>query len=407
MTMQWATRLAVAAVVPAAALAFWGAQLRGGRPVAAPVPAAAPPSSGAAHGASVTVSPEQIQNAQIRTEAATAGSLGPERLRTTGVVEPNAYKELPVVAPAGGVVAEVKAQLGDHAFQGTEMAVVISAELAQAAAEYLKLLHDVEHLHPTFNKTKQLYDLGAASRDDLQRAETEFRNRKSDLLAARRRLEYMDVKPAVIGSLHEPGGPEEVSRLAIFAPITGRVVRRSVNVNERISAGAELFRVADLSRVWVIAHVYEDDLGAVKPGMGATITSPAYLGRRFSGQVSYIDSRVDAQTRTVQVRIETMNGGEALKLGMYVDVELGGGASAGSAVLIPAAAVQAVAGRRVVYVETAQPGTFEEREVTAGPERNLRVPVYRGLAAGDRVVVDGAFLLRAESVKRRPPPHVH
>src|SRR5262249_3052008 len=129
-----------------------------------------------------------------------------------------------------------------------------------------------------------------------------------------------------------------------------------------------------------------------------------YSGKLFNGRVSYIDPRIDPQTRTAQVRIEVANRGQMLKIGMYVDVMLGSGPPPGttSAVMIPKAAVQRIGSKQGVFVATDQPGTFIQREATVGPESGGRIPVYSGLTAGERVATDGSFLLRAESLKQKP-----
>jgi hypothetical protein len=161
-----------------------------------------------------------------------------------------------------------------------------------------------------------------------------------------------------------------------------------------------------LSTVWVIAQIYEKDFQAVSLGTPAIIATQAYPGRTFAGRVSYIDPRVDPQTRTVQVRIEIANPREVLRLGMFVDVNFGGavqGATGTKAVpVVPRSAVQTIGGKQVVYVATDRPGIFVQREVSVGPEVNGMVPVYSGVSAGERVVTEGSFLIRGESLKLNP-----
>src|SRR5262249_51755069 len=160
------------------------------------------------------------------------------------------------------------------------------------------------------------------------------------------------------------------SVLQVASPVSGTVISRTVNSGEVVATGKELFRVADLSTVWVIGQVYEKDLASVRETTPAVITTPAYSGKLFNGRVSYIDPRIDPQTRTAQVRIEVANRGQMLKIGMYVDVMLGSGPPPGttSAVMIPKAAVQRIGSKQVVFVATDQPGTFIQREATVGPE---------------------------------------
>ena len=167
-----------------------------------------------------------------------------------------------------------------------------------------------------------------------------------------------------------------------------------------------MFRVADLSTVWVIAQIYEKDFQAVNIGTPAVITTSAYPDKVLHGRVSYIDPRVDPQTRTAQVRIELANPRESLKLGMFVDVNFGGATQAAAggqaATAVPRSAVQIIGAKQVVFVATDRAGEFVQREVSIGPEINGMLPVYSGVSAGERVVTEGSFLLRAESLKLNP-----
>jgi RND family efflux transporter MFP subunit len=181
------------------------------------------------------------------------------------------------------------------------------------------------------------------------------------------------------------------------------VTSRTVNSGEVIEANKEILRVTDLSNVWVVGQVYEKDLGKVHVGSGASITSDAYPGRVFRGQVSYVDPKVDPQTRTAQARIELANPGQQLKIGMYVNVAFAALTSTGSTVpVVPAAAVQNVGTRQVTFVVTSDPSVFAMRPVRVGPQSNGYYPVLEGLSVGDRIVTEGSFMLRAEWLKSHP-----
>jgi RND family efflux transporter MFP subunit len=162
-------------------------------------------------------------------------------------------------------------------------------------------------------------------------------------------------------------------------------------------------RVTDLSSVWVVGQVYEKDLGKVHVGSGASITTDAYPRRVFRGQVSYVDPKVDPQTRTAQARIELANPGQQLKIGMYVNVAFAAleGAQSTTAVA-PVAAVQSMNNQQIVFQATSDPNVFVIRPVRLGPENNGYYPVLEGISAGDRVVTNGSFMLRAEWLKSHP-----
>jgi len=196
------------------------------------------------------------------------------------------------------------------------------------------------------------------------------------------------------------------SLISVPAPVSGTVISRTVNPGEVVAMGKELFRVADLSSVWVVGQVYESDFAKVHIGTPAVITTAAYPGRTLTSRISYIDPRVDPQTRTAQVRIELANPGEILKIGMFVDVSFGAAAATGTSgqptVAVPRAAVQSIGTKQVVFVATDKPGVFVQREVSVGAETNGLITIYSGVNPGERVATEGSFLLRAESLKLNP-----
>ncbi len=193
------------------------------------------------------------------------------------------------------------------------------------------------------------------------------------------------------------------SDVSLPAPASGTVTSRTVNSGEVIEANKEILRVTDLSSVWVVGQVYEKDLGKVHIGSGASITTDSYPGRVFRGQVSYVDPKVDAQTRTAQARIELANPGQQLKIGMYVNVAFAAlGAAESTVPVVPIVAVQNMNNQQIVFVATSDPNVFVMRPLRLGPENDGYYPVLEGLTVGDRVVTNGSFMLRAEWLKSHP-----
>lgn len=354
----------------------------------------------------IEIQPDKLANAQLKIEAAIAqpnGSMPDNAIRTTGTIESNAYKETPVLPIAGGIVREVGAQLGDKVVPGQRLAVVFSTELADAQADYLKMQAELEKHHHRFRRTEQLVEIGAASREDFEAVNAEYKIEQAKLAAMKQKLALLGMKTKQMDEMNKT---EQVSSLiAVEAPAAGTILSRTVNAGEVVMLGKEMFRIADLSRVWVIGQLYEKDFAAVRVGTAAAIATAAYPGRNFNGRVSYIDPRVDPQTRTSQVRVEVANPGEMLRLGMFVDVTFGSASAATggqNVAAVPRAALQFIGGKQVVYLATDKAGSFAQRTVTAGNEMNGMVPIYGGIAAGDRVVTEGSFLLRAESLKLNP-----
>jgi cobalt-zinc-cadmium efflux system membrane fusion protein len=397
-----------------------------GRPVPAPTGESVPaPPGGASTGTTprpgemvITLSPDKLENAQLKTEvvAEQAGmpSAGAAGIRTTGTVQSNAYKEVPVFPIAGGIVRQINVELGNKVNRGQTLATIFSSELADAEAAYLKMAAEVDQHHKHHNRTIDLVEIGAASREELEQATSMKKTAEANLASARERLILLGLSEKQIEELRTA---QKFPRplIAVESPASGTLVGRAVNAGEVVMQGKEMFRVADLSSVWVIAQIYERDFQTVNIATPAVISTAAYPGRTFNGRVSYIDPRVDPQTRTAQVRVELANPREVLRLGMFVDVNFSGAvqaASGGQAVpVVPRSAVQTIGAKQIVYVATDRPGLFVQREVSTGQEVSGKLPVYNGVSAGERVVTEGSFLLRAESLKLNPaqsmlPPSV-
>jgi RND family efflux transporter MFP subunit len=409
---------AVLIIAAAGALGFWF--LRGnrgdslaGRPVPTPDFDLASPSAREAAGNSaarpgdllITIQSDKLENAHFKIEAATTQPATPTNasgLRTTGTVEPNAYKVVPVSPVAGGIVRQVSFELGDHVERGQKLAAIFSTELADAQTTYLSMQAEIERHHHRYKRAEQLVEIGAASREEFEQVTAEYKIEQAKLNAARQKLLLLGMNAKQVDELRT--SDQMGALIAVEAPASGAILSRAVNPGEVVTMGKELFRVADLSTVWVIGQIYEQDFADVRVGTSAAITAPAYPERKFAGRVSYIDPRVEPQMRTAQIRIEVGNPGEMLKLGMFVDVNFGGAAatSGQAAVSVPRGAVQMLGAKQVVFVVTDKSGVFAQREVSAGPESNGVVPIQAGLNAGERVVTEGSFLLRAESLKLNP-----
>src|SRR5262249_13500477 len=185
-----------------------------------------------------------------------------------------------------------------------------------------------------------------------------------------------------------------ITTFEVKAPIAGVITKRNANPGLNIDLATPLFTVTDLSTVWVVADLYERDFANVGVGSPVTITTAAYPGLELRGRVNYIDPQVQAVTRTAKLRAEVANGADRLRLGMFVDVSIAG-RTARSVVMVPKTAVQMMGTQSVVFVSTA-PGRFVQRNGTAGDTMGDEVGIASGLAAGDMVVAEGAFFLRAE-----------
>lgn len=392
-----------------AALLFWWLNRTGGgsgRVVTAPrtvtfdQPTAPDGGNAAALGeATLNVVPEVAARAGVKVEAV-GEQLAPEALQqaATGVVQANAYRSTPVVSLVGGRLTQVSAEAGQEVRRGQTVAVVFSDELAMAQSRYLSAQAELEEHHQHHQRTLQLVELGAASREEFEQATSVLKKAEAEMAAQRQRLLLLGLTPQRVAALR---GPAQVSsEISLHAPAAGTVISRAANPGEVVEANKELLRVADLSNVWVVGQVFERDLARVRIGSGASVTSEAYPGRIWRGRVTYVDPQLDPATRTAQVRVEVANPGQALKLGMFVNVGFGAlGTAEATAPTVPASAVQTIGGRTVVFLATDDPGAYVMRPVRVGTESSGRYPVLEGLHVGDRVVTEGSFMLRAEWLK--------
>ena len=400
--------VASVAITAIIGLLAWNRNRSGaGQPVPAPRSITADSSSSSPTETSeptITLSTEAARNAQIKIEAVGERLMSAqENLGTsvTGTVQANVYRSTPVVSLVGGIVRRVNAELGQSVRQGQGMAVVFSDELAMAQSKYLTAVADLEEHHKHHARTVKLVEIGAASREEVEQATTKLKTAEAEVASQRQRLTLLGLTAERINQLKSPS--QINSEVSLPAPVSGTVIVRSVNPGEVVAADKELLRIADLSSVWVIAQVYEKDLGKIRIGSGASVTSDAYPGRVIRGHVSYVDPAIDQTTRTAQVRVEVANPGQLLKIGMFVNVAFATvGGSEATVPVIPKSAVQNVNNQQVVFVTTKEPNVFTMRPLRLGSEVNGFFPVFEGLTAGDQIVTNGSFLLRAEWLKLHP-----
>jgi Cu(I)/Ag(I) efflux system membrane fusion protein len=229
---------------------------------------------------------------------------------------------------------------------------------------------------------------------DVAGASSDAQQNAADLLSsARRRLAYWDIPEADIAAIERSG---EVQRtLTLRSSATGYVLEKNVVAGQRIMAGDPLYRVADLSSVWVEGEVFEQDLATVRLGQMAHTDFQALPDQHRMGRISYIYPTVNPDTRTARVRVVLPNGDLRLKPGMYATLRIAGTSRSG-VLTIPRDAVLSTGERSIVFVKQSS-GHLAPREVALGGSNDARVEILRGLSAGDTVVASATFLVDAES----------
>ena len=273
-----------------------------------------------------------------------------------------------------GYVEEVFANFaGKLVRKGEPLASIYSPDLLATQEEYLLAL--------------------SAAREAMPPGTKETSRFAQELLeATRRRLLLWEVSASEIEEIERSGKP--IHALKVFAPISGVVTERTAYHGMKVGPEDTLFDLADLSRVWVLADIYEYELPRISVGQTATMTLPYWPGRSWPGQVSYVFPTLDETSRTVQVRLDFENRDRELKPGMFADVMLE--AEPREALTVPDDSVLDSGTRKIAFVWRGE-GRLEPREVVTGARAAGRIEILSGLAAGDSVAVGANFLLDSES----------
>ena len=311
-------------------------------------------------------------------------------LNVTGVVSPDVSRELPVLSLANGRVVALHVGLGDYVHKGQLVMEVQSPDVSTAFGTYLKAVND-EHLTAvTLERDKLLYDKGAIAQSQLQIAETGEQDARADLTAAEQQLKILGVDK------NHPG-----ANVQIYAPTNGVVLSQSVTASgvagiSYAGPGGSLL-IADLSHVWVVCDVYENDLATVHLGQHALIHINALANQAFNGTISDIGAQLDASLRTAKVRIQVENPGGQLRLGMFATASLLG-ARPQPETAVPATAVLQLHDLTYVYVPARNPtaqGSGDFRRVPVKTGRTLDggvVEILAGLTPGQLVVTNALDL---------------
>ena len=231
------------------------------------------------------------------------------------------------------------------------------------------------------------------SRGELQRAEAEAAAAEADLQAAEAAVAALGV------GVRSGGGAAGLSSFTLLAPVSGTVLERGAVQGQMTDPSRPLFRIADLSRLWLIAQAPERDAVRIREGASAEIALAALPGQKLQGTVGWIGREVDAHSRTVPIRIVLPNPDGRLKPGMFATAWIGTGGEGERVVAVPAISLQRMDDRWVVFLPRGE-GAFEVRPVERGRDLGDEVVVLSGLKPGERVVVEGAFVLHAEAEKK-------
>ena len=332
----------------------------------------------------VLLSPNSPKRGYIK-EAIVSLSTRPLLDPVTGTVTYDETKTVRVTSPISGRVTGNIALLGAKLKAGEILAALDSPELGQAQSDYIKALADQNLAERTFNRLRELFEHGVAPRKDFDQAQDDAERTRGEAERARLKLANLGVK----GSITD-------NRFSLLAPIAGEVTERNINpgMEVRPDLSTPLFVLSDLAHLWVLMDVFEKDIGLIRKGQQVLVKVQAYPDRSFPATVDYISRVVDQTSRTVKVRCLLPNPEKLLLPAMYSTVDVQSGPK-DQGIVIPLGSLFTEGESDWVFVAIDN-DHYLKRPVKVGLRLKDKAVISEGLKPGERLVVDGALLLRTE-----------
>jgi membrane fusion protein, heavy metal efflux system len=316
---------------------------------------------------------------------------GLQEVVVLGAVAVDQERYAEVAPPTGGQIVALLAAANTAVDRGTPLAQLRSIELGRARAALLSAEARRDLARQTLERKQALARERIVPQREVLEAEATFRAAEADAGATAAGLQALGIS--------DEGAASDTSLFNLRSPIPGRVLERRAVLGTYADPSVPLFTIADLSRVWVVAQAFERDAVNVPVGSTAHVTLAALPGQEFDGRVALVGREVDEGSRTIPVRVELRNPTGVLRPGMSASARLEVSGQTTRILAVPAAALQRVGDRWLVFVPRGQ-AEFEMRPVGRGRDLGMDVEVVSGLEAGDTVVVEGAFLLKAEAEKK-------
>ena len=332
-----------------------------------------------------TIPKEQMSHVQVVT---VEPSKLTRTLRLTGNVTYNAFQTTPVITQVGGLVSRILVVPGEQVRKGQALLEIASPDYSQMRAAYLKAKDTFRVADKNFDRAQDLYAHHAIAERDLLQAESDRNQARADLDATEQALRILGIsKPDDLEKA--PSSPQ----IPLPAPIAGEIVERDVSPGQLLQPGAtQAFVISDMSSVWILANVYQNDLAYVKVGDVVDVQTDAYPDT-FHGKISFVSPALDPNTRTLQARLEIENHGGKLKNNMYCVATVVAGAIPNAIAIPDAAVLRDDQNEPFVYVATSD-NQFARRSVQIGQSESGRTQILKGLSPGEKVVGDGSLFLQ-------------
>jgi cobalt-zinc-cadmium efflux system membrane fusion protein len=334
---------------------------------------------------------QQVANANLGVQPVADQDVG-GAVVTSGKVTFDDLRVSHVFSPVTGRVVRIDAQPGQRVKKGAPLATIESPDVGNAFSDLAKAHADLTASEHDFKRQKELFDAHAASQKDFEAAQDNYQKAKAELVRAQKKAQLL-----------AHGGADSVTQeYTLRAPIDGEVVTRNLSPGMEVvgqySQGnaLELFTIGELDRVWVLADVFEMDLGRIKKGARVTVRVVTYPNRIFEGVVDFVSGQLDPNTRTAKVRCTIDNPDRSLKPEMYATVSVS--VAERRALAIPRSAMLRLGDQTVVFVEVGSTPNglirFERRPVAVDEDEGGDfLPVTHGLNRGEKIVTTGAILL--------------
>ena len=325
--------------------------------------------------------------AQIKISVVSQGDVS-DILRVAGQIDFDEQALTRIGASVTGRVTQINAQLGNEVKKGDTLALINSSELSNSQLAYLKARSEKEFHRRTVQRAKTLFEADVISAAELQRRESEYEVASAQTRAAQDQLRVLGVNLKAMEELATTGAIDSVA--SVMATIKGVVVERKVTTGQVVQPADVLFTVADLSRVWAVAQVPEQQVAQVKVGQSVRIEVPALENEKLIGKLIYVGQTVNPESRTVLVRTELDNTSGRLKPSMLASMLIE--STPTKRVVVPITAIVREQDADYVFIEE-KPGSFRLKPVRLSSEHNGQRVVLDGLSQGMRIVSDGAFHL--------------
>jgi cobalt-zinc-cadmium efflux system membrane fusion protein len=338
------------------------------------------------------IAPEMLRDLRITTSPVEVRT-GAQVVNALGELQVNQDAYAEVAAPLAGRVVELPVTVGQVVRSGQALAVVHSPELARTRSEWhggqaRKTLAD-----QVLRRKRGLLAERVVAAREVEEAEAEAAAADAAVSAAASALAALGVSDPAETVAHP-------SQLTLRAPLGGTVIARELALGQMVDGSRSVMRIADLSALWLVVHAFERDAVRVAPGARGVASFPALPGQTFEGRVTYVGRQVEADSGTVPVRLRLTAPASTLRPGMAASADIQVGSTDASILSVPMAALHRLADNWVAFVPRGE-GAFEIRIVGRGRDLGREVEVLRGLSAGESVVVEGAFVLKAEAEKQR------